>query len=164
MRSFGFIEKYGYTYHWVHSSEKPNELMMKFYSPARSCTQFPLRSIPTHRPCRREKRPCLSAFAAYRCGSRPAKYRPKFLAFRDFFILPQRHLPRLDFPAQVNPAQINTKILSYLIRKASKNRIFPTLVLRQRVQLNTSEYNLRLNTAAIMRYNLFVHFVKRRPS
>ena len=42
-------------------------------------------------------------------GTRPAKYSPKFPAFRGFFILPQRHLPRLDFPVQVNPAQINTK-------------------------------------------------------
>ena len=49
------------------------------------------------------------------CGSsqpigavyRPAKYRPKIPAFRGFFILPQRLLPRLDFPVQVNPAQIN---------------------------------------------------------
>ena len=61
------------------------------------------------RPCRHEKRPCLGAFASYRRGSRPAKYRPKFPAFRGFFILPQRHLPRRDFPVQVNPAQINTK-------------------------------------------------------
>ena len=49
------------------------------------------------------------------CGSsqpigavyRPAKYCPKIPAFRGFFILPQRLLPRLDFPVQVNPAQIN---------------------------------------------------------
>ena len=49
------------------------------------------------------------------CGSsqpigavyRPAKYRPKIPAFRGFFILPQRHLPRRDFPVQVNPTQIN---------------------------------------------------------
>ena len=49
------------------------------------------------------------------CGSsqpigavyRPAKYRPKIPAFRGFFILPQRLLPRLDFPVQANPAQIN---------------------------------------------------------
>ena len=37
----------------------------------------------------------------------PVKYRPKFPAFRGFFILPQRHLPRRDFPVQVNPTQIN---------------------------------------------------------
>ena len=51
------------------------------------------------------------------CGSsqpigavyRPAKYCPKIPAFRGFFILPQRLLPRLDFPVQVNPTQINTK-------------------------------------------------------
>ena len=38
------------------------------------------------------------------------------------------------------------------------------MVLLRFVQLNTSEYNLRLHTVAIMRYNLFVHFVKRRSS
>ena len=51
------------------------------------------------------------------CGSsqpigavyRPAKYCPKIPAFQGFFILPQRLLPRLDFPVQVNPTQINTK-------------------------------------------------------
>ena len=39
MRSFGSIEKSRYSYHRVHASEKPNELVMKFYSLARSCTQ-----------------------------------------------------------------------------------------------------------------------------
>ena len=51
------------------------------------------------------------------CGSsqpigavyRPAKYRTKIPAFRGFFILPQRLLPRPNFPVQVNPTQINTK-------------------------------------------------------
>ena len=46
---------------------------------------------------------------SHRIGAvyRLAKYRPKIPAFRGFFILPQRLLPRLDFPVQVNPAQIN---------------------------------------------------------
>ncbi len=88
---------------------KAHEPVYKFYSPARSCTQAPLHTIPAHRPCRREKRPCLGAFALRRRGARPAKYRPKIPAFRGFFILPQRHLPRPDFPVQVNPTQINTK-------------------------------------------------------
>jgi hypothetical protein len=39
MRSFGSIEKSGYSYHRVHASEKPNEPVYKFYSPARSCTK-----------------------------------------------------------------------------------------------------------------------------
>ena len=39
MRSFGSIEKCGYQYHWVLASEKPNELVYKFYSLYRSCTQ-----------------------------------------------------------------------------------------------------------------------------
>ena len=66
-----------------------------------------LHAIPAHRPCRREKRPCFGAFAPRRSGALPAKYCPKFPVFRGFFILPQRHLPRRDFPVQVNPAQIN---------------------------------------------------------
>ena len=107
MRSFGSIEKYGYQYHWVLASEKPNEPVYKFYSPARSCTQALLRGTPAHRPCRREKRPGLREIAAYRRGSRPAKYRPKIPTFRGFFSLPQRHLPEWDFPVQVNPTQIN---------------------------------------------------------
>ena len=39
MRSFSLIEKHEYEHHWVLASEKPNELVMKFYSLARSCTQ-----------------------------------------------------------------------------------------------------------------------------
>ena len=39
MRSFGSIEKSGYSYHRVLASEKPYEPVYKFYSPARSCTQ-----------------------------------------------------------------------------------------------------------------------------
>ena len=87
--------------------KRPHELMMKFYSLARSCTQAPLHTIPARRPCCREKRPCLGTFTPRRCGALPAKYRPKIPAFRGFFILPQRLLPKLDFPVQVNPAQIN---------------------------------------------------------
>ena len=89
--------------------KRPHELMMKFYSLARSCTQAPLHTIPARRPCCREKRPCLGAFTPRRSGALSAKYRPKIPAFRGFFILPQRLLPRLDFPVQVNPTQINTK-------------------------------------------------------
>ena len=87
--------------------KRPHELMMKFYSLARSCTQAPLHTIPARRPCRREKRPCLGTFTPRRSGALPAKYCPKFPVFRGFFILPQRHLPERDFPVQVNPAQIN---------------------------------------------------------
>ena len=69
----------------------------------------PLHAIPARRPCHREKRPCLGTFAPRRRGTRPAKYLHEFPAFRGFFISPQRYLPRLDFPVQVNPTQINTK-------------------------------------------------------
>ena len=39
----------------------------------------------------------------------PSQIAPQTPRFPGIFILPQRHLPRLDFPVQVNPAQINTK-------------------------------------------------------
>ena len=107
MRSFGLIEKHEYEQHWVLASEKPYESVYKFYPLARSCTQALLRSIPAHRPCRREKRPFWGAFTPRRSVALPAKYCPKFPVFRGFFILPQRHLPERDFPVQVNPAQIN---------------------------------------------------------
>ena len=68
MRSFGLIEKHEYEQHWVLASEKPYESVYKFYPLARSCTQALLHAIPAHRPCRREKRPGLREFAAYRRG------------------------------------------------------------------------------------------------
>ena len=52
--------------------KRPHELMMKFYSLSRSCPQAPLHTIPARRPCHREKRPCLGAFAVHRRGTRPA--------------------------------------------------------------------------------------------
>ena len=129
MRSFGFIEKCGYLYHRVYASEKPNEPIYKFYSPARNCTKVPRHSSPTHRPCRREKRPCLGAFTPRRSGALPAKYCPKFPVFRGFFILPQRHLPERDFPVQVNPAQINKILIYYRILSVKLQKIgfFPLL-------------------------------------
>ena len=78
------FEKYEYPHHRVHASEKPHEPVIKFYSLYRSCTQAPLRTIPAHRPCHREKRPCLGASSPRRRGVRPAKYRPKFPAFEAF--------------------------------------------------------------------------------
>ena len=44
MRSFGSIEKSGYSYHRVHASEKPSKLIYKFYSLARSCMPPPQHS------------------------------------------------------------------------------------------------------------------------
>ena len=84
MRSFGLIEKHEYEQHWVLASEKPYESVYKFYPLAKSCTQALLHAIPAHRPCHREKRPCLGAFAPHRRDSRPAKYHPKIPAFRGF--------------------------------------------------------------------------------
>ena len=122
MRSFGSIEKCGYQYHRVHASEKPNEPVYKFYSPARSCMQTLLHNIPAHRPCRREKRACLGGFTLYRRGSRPAKYRPKFPASEAFCprtAFPVQALPGRVLPVQEKPAQINNetnKILKEQIR------------------------------------------------
>ena len=64
---------------------------------------------PRTPPLAPRETPCLGAFVPHRHGACPAKYRPKIPTFRRFFILPQRLLPRLDFPVQVNPTQINTK-------------------------------------------------------
>ena len=46
MRSFGLTEESEHQTHWVSTQEKPNELMMEFYSLARSCTQTLLHNIP----------------------------------------------------------------------------------------------------------------------
>ena len=78
------FEKYEYPHHRVHASEKPHEPVMKFYLLYRSCTQPPLHAILAHRPCRREKCPCLGAFTTCRHGTHPAKYRPKSPLSRDF--------------------------------------------------------------------------------
>ena len=112
MRSFGSIEKSGYSYHRVHASEKPNELVMKFYSLARSCTQANSTPSPHTAPVAARNAPVCGSLQPIGAVYRPAKHRPKIPAFRGFFILPQRLLPRLDFPVQVNPTQIN-KILRY---------------------------------------------------
>ena len=107
MRSFGSIEKCGYQYHRVHTSEKPNEAVMKFYFLARNCTQ-PYTTAPLHTaPVAARNAPVWARSHRIGAGTRPAKYSPKFPAFRGFFILPQRHLPSRDFPVQVNPTQIN---------------------------------------------------------
>ena len=44
----------------------------------------PLRTVPAHCPCRREKHACLGAFTAHRRGSRPAKYSLKSPLSGDF--------------------------------------------------------------------------------
>ena len=79
------FEKYEYLHHRVYASETPHEPVYKFYPLARSCTQALLHTIPSHRPCHREKRACLGTFAPRRRGTHPAKYRLKIPAFRGFF-------------------------------------------------------------------------------
>ena len=101
------FEKYEYPHHRVHASEKPHEPVMKFYSLYRSCTQALLHAIPAHRPCHREKRPCLGAFTSHRRDTRPAIYRPKLPASEAF--CPRTAFPVQALPVQEKPAQINTK-------------------------------------------------------
>jgi hypothetical protein len=113
MRSFGLIEKYGYLHHRVYASEKLNEPVYKFYSPARSYTQALFHAIPAHRPRCREKRPCLGAFAPHRAvvlvqPNTTLKSPPLGLSYpRTAF--PVQALPRRVSPVQEKPAQINTK-------------------------------------------------------
>ena len=57
-----------------------------------------LHAIPAHRPCHREKCPCLGAFAVHRRGTRPAKYRPKIPAFRGFFYFTAKAFTWTGFP------------------------------------------------------------------
>ena len=71
MRSFGSIEKSGYQYHWVHASEKPNELVMKFYSLARSCTQA--NSTPSPRTAPVTARNALVWARSHRIGTVPVQ-------------------------------------------------------------------------------------------
>ena len=96
---------------------------------------------------------------------------PRLWGFCPRTAFPVQALPRRVSPVQEKPAQINNetnKILKEQIRILSYPQNiktdFSAVILQRYIQLNTSEYNLRLHTAAIMRYNLFVHFVKRRPS
>ena len=97
MRSFGSIEKCGYQYHWVHASEKPNEPIYKFYSPARNCTKVPRHSSPTHHPCRREKCLCLGAFAKRQHRCPPSHIPPQIPCLWGFFAQERLFLRRL-FP------------------------------------------------------------------
>jgi hypothetical protein len=109
MRSFGSIEKCGYQYHWVLASEKPSKLIYKFYSLARSCMQTQPATFPHTAPV--TARNALAWAHSNRIGAVSAQPNtaPKSPLSGDFFILPQRLLPKLDFPVQVNPTQINTK-------------------------------------------------------
>ena len=105
MRSFGSIEKCGYQYHWVHASEKPSKLIYKFYSLARSCTQTNSTPSPHTAPVAARNAPVWAR--SHRIDTVPVQPNtaPNSPLSGDF--LPQRHLPKRDFPVQVNPAQIN---------------------------------------------------------
>lgn len=71
MRSFGSIEKSGYSYHRVHASEKPNELVMKFYSLARSCTQANSTQSPHTAPVAARNAPVWAR--SHRVGAVPSQ-------------------------------------------------------------------------------------------
>ena len=85
MRSFGLIEKLECEHHRVPASEKPHELMMKFYSLARSCTQGLLHSTPHTALVAARNAPVWARLQCIGTVVHPAKYRPKFPAFRGFF-------------------------------------------------------------------------------
>ena len=112
MRSFGSIEKSGYSYHRVHASEKPNELVMKFYSLARSCTQA--NSTPSLHTAPVTARNALVWAHSNRIDAVPVQPNtapnppPLGLSYpRTAF--PVQALPRRVSPVQEKPAQINTK-------------------------------------------------------
>ena len=112
MRSFGSIEKCGYLYHRVYASEKPNELVYKFYSLYRSCTQTSSTPSSHTAPVAARNAPVWARLRRIGAVAVQPNTAPKSPLSGDFFILPQRLLPRLDFPVQVNPTQIN-KLLRY---------------------------------------------------
>ena len=89
--------------------KRPHELMMKFYSLARSCTQANSTQSPHTAPVAARNAPVWAR--SHRVGAVPSQPNtaPKSPLSGGFFILPQRLLPKLDFPVQVNPTQINTK-------------------------------------------------------
>ena len=124
MRSFGLIEKCEYRHHRGRASERPNELIMKFYFPARSCTQPLLRAIPTHHPCRREKRACLGTFAT-RIGSVPCQLNAA-LKFPFPEIFHPNGFSCAGKPVQEYPAQVNTK-LSIVSRQKTPIALLPPL-------------------------------------
>lgn len=103
------FEKYEYPHHRVHASEKPDESVYKFYPLARSCTQPHSTPFPHTAPVAARNAPVWARL--HRVGAVLAQpntaLNPPLSG--DFFVSPQRHLPRLDFPVQVNPTQINTK-------------------------------------------------------
>ena len=84
MRSFGLIEKYEYPHHRVLTQETPHELMMKFYSPARSCTQAPLHSLPHTAPVTARNASVWARSQRVGAVLGPAKYRLNFPLSGDF--------------------------------------------------------------------------------
>ena len=107
MRSFGSIEKFDYQPHGVLTQEKRNELMMKFYSPARSCTQANSTPSPHTAPVAARNASVWARSQPIGAVAVQSNTALKSPLSGDFFILPQRYLPERDFPVQVNPAQIN---------------------------------------------------------
>lgn len=91
--------------------KRPHELMMKFYSLARSCTQAPLHTIPARRPCCREKRPCLGAFAPHRQWVPTIQPHPKAPLFVVLYLCPSGFMKARLFSACVANQVHNLMIL-----------------------------------------------------
>ena len=112
MRSFGSIEKCGYLYHRIYASEKPDEPVYKFYSPARSCTHGATPQQPRTPPPSPRETPLFGRIQTASARWLSAKYRPKFpplgLSYPRM-AFPVQALPRRVSPVQEKPAQINTK-------------------------------------------------------
>ena len=113
MRSFGLIEKCEYLHHRVHASEKPNEPVYKFYSPARSCTQTNSTPSPHTAPVTARNAPVWAR--SLRIGAvlvQPniapnSRFSGNFSYPRTAF--PVQALPGRVSPVQEKPALINTK-------------------------------------------------------
>ena len=123
MRSFGLIEKYECPHHRVLTQETPprtnDEILLsskKLYASTTSHNPRTSPLLPRETPLFRRIHT-----ASERCP--PSQIAPQIPRFPGIFVLPQRHLPKLDFPVQVNPAQINKILIYYRILSVKLQKI-----------------------------------------
>ena len=111
MRSFGSIEKSGYSYHRVHASEKPNELVMKFYSLARSCTQVNPTQSPHTAPVTARNAPVWARSHRIGNGVPTIQPHPKAPLFGVLYLCPSGFMKARLFSACVANQVHNLMIL-----------------------------------------------------